>query len=188
MRLIVLRCIVCSALLAALPAVATAQEDATDIILGIGLVISPGYNDVFDDAYSDSSTSGGYGWLDLQFGVRIDTADRLSISPSVDLLVNFVSGSDSYANTIVLPSVSAQYAFEEGSSFFLRGEVNYGIPNMGGDRVDAESGGVGFGGALGYAFDIGIDVELGYVHVPVEINNVLDEDFGGVRIKVRGSF
>ena len=179
--------VVCVALLLTVPLVTGAEEDKIDITVGGGLVISPGYNDVLKDAYSHSSVSGGWGWLDMQLGVRFNATPNLSFCPSLDLLLNFVSGSDTYANTIILPSIAVRYMFQKAPSIYLTGEVNYGLPNTGGDRIDADAGGVGFGGAIGYALDTSMNFELGYVNIPVEIGT-RDEDFGGVRLKVGASF
>ena len=183
-----LQCILCFAVLMGLSHIATAQEeDKTDIVAGFGVIISPDYNDVLDDTYSEYSVSGGYGWIDFQLGVQFKATEQFSITPSVDLLVNFGSGDVSFINTIVVPSISAQYAFKTEPSLYVRGEVNYGIPNIDAD-FDADSDGLGFGGALGYAFGSGVDIELGYLELPVEVNDSSSKNFGGILLKLKGSF
>jgi len=164
----------------------TRQKDLADLVLGIGLIISPDYKDVLDDAYHDYSVQGGFGWLDLQLGVRFNVTDKFSLTPGIDLLLNFGSGDVSFTNTIVVPSVSGRYAFLPGPSVYIRGELNLNIPNMGADRIDTETKGIGFGGAFGYAFGNGLELELGYLYVPVEAEwrgRTEDKNFGGVLFK-----
>jgi hypothetical protein len=176
------------------------QDDFLQIVGGFGLVISPGYNSTLNDAYSDDyAIEGGYGWLDLMLGIRLNVVRHFSITPGANLLVNFVSGDESFVNTIVLPGVGARYMFKDAPSLYVNGEVNYGFPNTGG-RIESNGGGVGFGGAIGFDFD-GVDISLGYVYIPVEIaeestspmmwiasEEQTTENFGGFILKVMGAF
>ncbi len=174
-------------ILVGLPVAANAQEkeDKVDVVFGFAFVISPDYHDVLKDAYYD--VAGGYGWLDFQLGARFYINKKLSLTPSIDLLINAVTGDDSFINTIILPSLSVRYSFTELPSIYISGEVNYGIPNTGGDIIDADSDGLGFGAAVGYSLK-NVEFEVGYLTIPVTINNFRDENFGGFRIKMGFAF
>ena len=161
-----------------------AANDPIDFVFGVGLVISPGYNDVLTRSYKNYSTSGGYGWLDLQAGVRLKANPYLSITPGVDWMVNFVAGDVSFMNSIVLPTLSGRLTFMEGASLYIEGEINYGYPSTGSDRFTVESGGVGFGGSVGFAFDAKSSIDLGYRYLPVKVGRAT-EDFGGVVLRVQ---
>jgi hypothetical protein len=189
MKMKIMQCLLLGVVVFGLPIAGNAQvEDRVDFVIGLGFVVSSGYKDVLDDSYSDYNINGGYGWLDIELGVRINITEKFSVTPGVDLLINGVSGAESFVNTIILPSVAARYSFMTGSSPYISGEVNYGIPNTGGDRIDAESDGVGFGAGIGYEFDFGLGIEIGYLTIPVTVNNFRDEDFGGFMFKINGSF
>ena len=163
------------------------KPESADYVVGFGFVISQGYNDVLKDAYPGGSVSGGYGWMDMQFGVRFNESENWSFTPAVDVLVNFVSGDASFINKVILPSVSARYSFNGVPSFYLGGELNYGIPKTGG-RIDTGSNGLGFGVVAGYAFDWGMEVEMGYLGVPVKVNDSKAENLGGFALRAKWVF
>lgn len=165
------------------PFAAHAAQKAVQVVTEVGIIISPGYNDVLTDAYDNHSVSGGYGWIDFGLGVRFNATKNLSFSPGVDLLLNYVTGDDTFINTVILPSVDVRLFFKP---VYLRGSVNYGIPNMGG-KLEADSGGVGFGLALGFASERGSGVELGYMVVPVDVFGE-NKNFGGFLIRYVGAF
>ncbi len=168
--------------------VATAQDDSgTEWVGGVGLLIGPGCNDAIEDAYPNHVVSGGYGWLDLELGLRLNATDQFSVTPNIDFLVNFVFGDESFVNMVILPALSARYALGAAPSVYLQGEVNYGIPNTGGDQIETDPGGIGFGATAGYTMKSGVDIELGYLHLPVESNGE-DKNFGGALIRVCGTF
>ena len=189
----ILSYITCSVILASLPAIVVAQQDKVDIVTGIGMVIGSGYHDAVVDAYPNVSLDGGYGWLDFQLGAQVNITEQLSITPGVDLWVNFVTGAEEAANTIILPSVALKYSFTEIPSFYVRGALNFNIPNMGLDAMDAD-GGAGFEITGGYVFGFGMDIELGYAYTPVSVNSaggeLIDEDydFGGLLFRARYAF
>ena len=165
---------------------ANAREDGQGWSAGFGFVISPDYNSTLKDNYDD--VSGGYGWLHLNLGYSFVLMPRLQITPNAGLLMNFVSGDDSFVNTIILPALAFRYAFTEYPSVYIGAEVNYGNPNIGGNRIDADSDGVGFGGYLGYANDARLGLELGYLHIPVEVNKQDSENFGGFVLRTLFTF
>lgn len=173
-----------SAMLGFAPFAAHAEQKAVQVVTQFGVIISPGYNDVLTDAYDNVSVSGGYGWIDFGLGVRFNATKNLSFSPGIDLLLNYATGSDTFINTLVLPSFDVRLFFRP---VYLRGSVNYGVPNMGGDRLEAESGGAGFGLALGFASERGSGVELGYMMVPVDVDGE-NKNFGGFLIRYIGAF
>lgn len=186
--------VLCLAILAALilPASIFAQEKPVKVVMGGGFIISPDYYDAIRDAYPSPryTVAGGYGWLDFQLGVRFRLINRLSITPAADFLFNFMTGDVSAFNTILLPSASLRYAFVEGSSFYLRGEVNYGMSNIQAlkkQRWPSDVEGFGFGAAIGYCIDGITDIELGYLYVPIEIGRET-KNFGGISLKISAAF
>ena len=169
-------------------------EDTTDIDLMFGINICPDYNDLLDDAYPDAEISGGYGWLDLGIGLRWKAGDSLSVTPALGLLVNFVVGDESFMNSIILPRIIGRYQFGATPSFYVGAEANYNIPNSGSDRFDFESGGIGFGGVMGYRFEGDWNLEAGYLHIPVDVTpegmsgTVREENMGGVLVRFGKTF
>ena len=161
--------------------VVAGQKD-TQFVVGVGIVISPDYRDLLEAAYPNADLWGGYGWLDLHLGLRFNANENFSITPQLGFLFNLVSidyyyfdyydtwhEEDSYFNTIIVPSISARYAFNKAPSLYLRAEVNYNIPNTGSDAYDFSSGGVGVGGMVGYEFKGGWHLEGGYTYIPVDV-------------------
>lgn len=178
-----------TALVMGTPAIGADNPVGFDV--GIGYVLSPGYNDTVNDAYADEDVSGGYGWLDFHAGLPIKVADQFSIRPGLDLLLNGVSSPDddegTYINTIIIPAVKGRFNFTTDASFFVEGGLNYGIPNSGGDRMEFSSGGVGFSLGAGYEFDFDLSLSLSYLYVPVETEvfgefDLGKENFGGFSI------
>lgn len=166
------------------PLFAHAEQKTVQFVTDFGVIISPGYNDVLNDAYHNMSVSGGFGWIDFGLGVRFNATKNLSFSPGIDLLMNYVTGDESYINTLFLPSLDVRLLFQP---VYLRGLVNYGMPNMGSYRLEADSGGAGFGFALGFASESGSGAELGYMTVPVDVDGA-DKNFGGFFIRYTGAF
>ena len=168
------------AIAAIMPLSATAKSDVVDFVGGIGLVASPGYNDALKDAYPDHDISGGLGWMDFELGVRFNITDKFSVMPNADFMFNYVSveDDDSFVNTVVFPGLKARYAFTGKQSFFVDGGVNYGIVNTGG-QMDTDSSGFGFEATLGYQFNFGLGLQLGYLHIPVDMENGDSYNFGG---------
>lgn len=92
---------------------------------------------------------------------------------------------------IILPSVNAKYQFGVDSGFYIQGGLNFGIVNMGTDRLDGiESDGIGFQAMVGYQTAGSLFLEAGYVNIPVthEHGSWWDEDFGGVSLKMGFGF
>lgn len=166
---------------------------------GAGLVLSPGYRDTLEEAYPNSDIWGGYGWLALSFGMRYEVAPQFEVIPRIGLLVNFVSsvGDDgSFANTIVQPAVGGRYLFNEGDSFFVEGEVSYNAVNTGSDAFDVD-GGIGYAALVGYRWDSGMSVALGYSMLSTDVTykswsgrdgGTGDENFGGVELRFTAAF
>lgn len=171
------------ALCGVLPLVSQAEEDAVKFELGVGLVISPDYNDALKDAYSDASVSGGGGWLGFHAGLKLNLGAGFALRPGMDLWLNAVQDpyGDTYANTVLIPNISARYDFTQLPSVFIEAGVNYGVPNTGDDQLEFESAGIGFSGGVGFTFNNDIDVTLSYWHVPSD-SPIGEVNLGGVRI------
>lgn len=174
-----------AATFAALPVRA---EASTALELGAGFVISPDYGDLLEDVYEDADSTGIGGWLDLHVGVRMALSDQLTVTPALDVLLNYVivdglgDEDETYLNSIVIPSVGVRYAFQQVPSLYLGGEINYNTPNSGSDFYEFDSGGMGWGAFVGYAFDA-MRMELGYLDIPVEVG-ASEENLGGVMFRI----
>jgi hypothetical protein len=161
--------------------------------LGTSLVISPDYNDTLKEAYPHASVSGIGGWLGLHLGLRFRPVEQIIITPRIGFIFNYVTSlgtADSFVNTIIQPSLSAKLLFTTGSSFYVEGIASHNTVNTGSDAFDVE-GGVGYAAFLGYQWDGGFDVGLGYSIIPTDVtigNHVEDKNFGGVEIKFSGAF
>lgn len=161
--------------------------------LGMSLVISPDYTDTLKESYPNTDISGGYGWIGLHLGLRYRPTEQVVITPRIGLLFNYVmsvGGGDSFANTIVQPALSGKLLFTKGSSFYVEGEVSHNTVNTGSDAFDVE-GGVGYAAFLGYQWESGFDIGMGYSVISTEVTNrngVEDKNFGGVGIRFSGSF
>lgn len=161
--------------------------------LGTSLVISPGYNDALKESYPNRSVSGLGGWIGLHLGLRYRPYEQVILTPRIGLIINYVTsvgGDDSFINSIVQPSLSAKYLFVKGASFYVEGDVSHNTVNTGSDAFDVE-GGVGYAAFLGYQWDSGFDVGLGYSVIPTEVTNsrgTEDKNFGGIELKLSGSF
>lgn len=180
-------------LLIAAPLVAAAaNEKPVAIELGGGIIISPGYGNLLEDAYPRASSPGIGAWLDLQGGIRFRLTDQFSISPTLGVLLNYVivsgGGQDeNYLNTIVVPSVSARYSFSKAPSLYVGGELNVNSPNTGSDRYDLKSDGLGYGGFIGYALAGGMNMEAGYLNLPVK-TRFTKENLGGIVLRASFAF
>ncbi len=192
--------VVWGCMLFSIPHTVNAQEnDTVQFHTGGGVVISPEFSDVLEDAYPEYSFSQDelgildFGWLSIGCGVRFQISEKVSIGPAVNFManvsrynkpvtstVNFRNGTrtmeyespETSFNTITLPAISGRYYFKECHGY-VRAEINYGIPTASGD-IDVESNGIGYGIAVGIK-----GMELGYLHIPVKVNNSEDGNFGG---------
>lgn len=180
------------------------KPDDFDVLIGGGFVISPGYQDYIDDAYSSSlySDSGGDGWLDLYFGVEFRPASQFGIIVGCDLWLNGVDADgglldETYANAIVIPSVYGQLYFTESRMFYINGGINLPMPGTGSDYFEFENNGLGLGANIGVELADLLRIEAGYTYVPITAKAtsshpvVFDEedyDFGGAQIRLLLAF
>lgn len=172
---------------------ASRGEDMFKPELGFSLVVSPGYNSALKDAYPDADVWGGYGWLGLHAGLRLPVTEQFELIPRIGVLMNYVLDDpygDSYANTIVQPALAGRLLLNEGSSFYIEGELSYNSANTGSDRFDVD-GGIGYAALVGYQWDSGLDLSVGYSVLSTEVTNYAgtsDENFGGVEVRFSYSF
>ncbi len=171
---------------------AAAKDKPVAVELGGGFIISPGYGSLLKDAYPHASSPGIGGWLNLQGGIRFRLSDQFSITPTLGVLLNYVivsgGGQDeNYLNSILVPSLSARYSFSKAPSLYVGGEVNCNSPSSGSDRYDLKSDGIGFGGYVGYAFEGGMNMEVGYLDLPVK-TRFSKENLGGVLLRAAFAF
>lgn len=193
------------AMLASLTAFAQSGDDAVDLVVGGGLVLSPEYQDFIDDAYDafGYSDSGGMGWLDLYAGVEMRPAHQVGILLGCDMWINGVDASggglldETYANVIMIPSAYVQLYITENRMFYINGGVNLPLPESGSDYYDFENDGLGVGLNIGIELADVIRLEGGYVHVPVTVKRTgmhpfpggeKDYDFGGLQARILLAF
>jgi hypothetical protein len=170
-----------------------------DLIFGGGLILSSGYSDFVDDAYSSFySTSGGDGWLDLYAGVEIRPAQQFGILIGLDMMINGVDATggllaETYANIIMVPSVYGQLYLTKDRMFYVNGGINLPLPDTGSEYFELENNGLGLGANIGVEIADVLRIEGGYTYVPVTVNWVgfpleKDYDFGGLQIRALLAF
>jgi hypothetical protein len=139
--------------------------------IGAGITISPEYRELLDDVYPSEDIYGGYGWVNLGAGVDIPLSGVFSIIPSATVYFNAVNTeNDTYVNTMLVPALAGKIKLSEApDTLFLQGEVNYGYASSGADNIDDMEGGVGYAATIGYQFDGGMDLSLGYSYIPVDV-------------------
>lgn len=155
-----------------------------DFLFGTGITFSTGYHDALEEAYKpDYELSGGFGWIDLNAGLRFELVSDLMLTPGISLLFNIAEGDATFINTITMPALSLQY-FIGGSDVYISGELNKGFIHIDSDRFNAESNGIGYGLGIGYEFYDG-DFEIGYSKIPAIVDNRNTVNFGGLVLKFK---
>lgn len=142
-----------------------APASETELSWGVGIMISPEYHDLLNDAYPDEEMYGG--WLDLNLSVQRNIIKGLTLGPKVDVLTDFVFGD--FINLVFLPGVSGRYTLKSLPSAYLRAEIDYGLYHSGSGRFDFQSDTVAYGGTVGYAFKNDWHMEAGYLEIPVDV-------------------
>ena len=203
-RVLAMGCVLAATLLHAIPVEAQDSKDVDqfDVLLGGGLVVSPGYGDFIDDAYTLYNEDAGLGWLDLFAGVEYHPDPLFGIIGGFDVFVNSVDVNggpldETYSNLILLPSIYGQLYLDEEGKFYINAGINLPVPTTGSDYFDYENNGVGVGVNLGAQLAEVFRIEAGYVLVPVTVKptsrNVTsfkedDYNFGGVQVRAMLSF
>ncbi len=183
------------------------KPDRFDFIVGGGLLIAPEYGDYLDEIYNPGTgyinTDNFAGWIDLYLGLEFRPVEQFGIILGGDLWFNGgveVSGgtlAESYANFIVLPSIYGQFYFTKSRTFYIKGGINFPVPETGSQYFEFKSNGVGFGVHVGVELADLIRIEGGYVSVPVTVeatdsnplfNEIKDYDFGGAQIRLLFAF
>ncbi|RIZ72062.1 MAG: hypothetical protein D0530_00735 [Methylococcales bacterium] len=172
-----------------------ADDQKVAVDLTTNIIISPGYHDFVQSHFS--STTGIGGWYGVGAGVKFNLNEQTSITPGVDFLINqleinyygYYSSTGTYTNTIFLPKVVGRYQFQPKSpSPFIEAELNYNLPSS--DWFDFKSGGIGYGGTLGYQFSPALRIQCGYEYIPVKTGyiNTDSVNMGGFVAKAGFSF
>jgi len=187
------------------------KKDSFDIMIGAGIVSSPGYEDYIDDAYSDAANYIGdnvYGWLDLYAGIEYRPFKQFGIIGGCDVWLNGLetaaektAGIDesSYFNSLVIPSLYGQLYLTKSRLFYVNAGINFPIPTAGSSFFEFESSEIGYGVNIGMELFNLLRIEGGYTYVPVtvkETSNIppgynyeeTDYDFGGPQIRVLLAF
>lgn len=171
-----------------------AEDDNLDFDVEAGIVISSEYGDLLDDAYPGADITGGNGWLVLGAGVQWHVDKQFSVTPGVSWMFNGVEDNlgNSYTNSIILPKVTARYQFSPTLPLYVAANINTNIPSTGSKAYDLNSGGIGYGAGVGFAFSKYAKLELGIENIPVEAKftsgKTTDYNLGGVYIKYNGNF
>ena len=171
---------------------AAPRKDRWGYVLGAGIVISPDYKDMMEEAYGsvDAST---IGWVDLQLGLRYKMSDNFTLTPGLDILFNYFvpEEEDQFISHILLPSLGIQYAFEDNPAYYLGVEISYPLADSGSEELDLSASGPGFSAFLGYMMENEWNLEFGYSLLPVE-NGPDDEaeeyNLGGFVLKMNRRF
>lgn len=163
------------------------EEEAFEPGLGLGLLVSPGFHSYMGGLHPDGKAASA--WLNMNLSGQIRIDDRWALLPALDLYGN--GNSDAYDNSsgqssrnlLWVPSVNVRYAFGAPSAFFLQAGPNYTFARGGGSLATFK-GGPGGAAALGYAFSLGIELNLGYTYLPIAATSQADgakttANFGG---------
>jgi hypothetical protein len=178
--------------------------DQFKILLGGGLILSPGYMDFLDDFYTAAGygNEGGLGWIDLYGGIEVRLNQQFGIIVGCDLWINGVDAvggelDESYATAILIPSLYGQLYLNDSGTFYINAGINLPVPSTGSDYFDFSNDGLGFGLNAGVQFAEVFRVEAGYAYVPVTAEatpgnsfwpSENDYDFGGPQIRALLSF
>lgn len=163
--------------------------------IGAGLIDGSEYHDALEDAYSeDYNVSGGGGWLNVEIGFAINLVKNFHLTPRLRWIVGSVEikGYSGFppskkSNSILLPGISGRYSFKH---LYVSADISSVSPKSDLNRLEFESAGMAWGAAMGYSFDNGLELELGYLKIPVKViyneNNFSEEaNFGGVLLTLR---
>jgi len=182
------------------------KRDKFDFIIGVGLVAAPEYGDYLDDVYGPlySGLDDYEGWVDLYLGFEYRPVSRFGIIVGGDLWINGgvdASGGpfdESYANTIIIPSIYGQLYLTKSGWLYVNAGVNFPIPDTGSKYFEFNSDGTGFGVNIGVEIADILRIEAGYVSVPVNVEATSknlptpafdkDYDFGGAQVRVLLAF
>jgi opacity protein-like surface antigen len=187
--------------LLALSLFSAAQAADVGFEFGLGFDTSGDWRDIGKKAYGADSSGLGM-FLELQAGVPIGINENVVIKTELSYLMGFVSveyaygEDDTYIDSILIPSVAAEYYVNgrEANSFFVGANIGYPIPSSGSDGAyELEKKGVSFGIYGGYAFNGNLKVSLGYRSIPVEavyLNGAYKEsvNLGGVSFRFAYAF
>ncbi|MEI6847403.1 MAG: hypothetical protein WCK32_05095 [Chlorobiaceae bacterium] len=158
-----------------------AAEKKVGFEVSAGFVVSSDYHDFLDNYYG--LQDGGWGWAGIGAGVKFNVSDQVSIIPGADFMLNSVSyegSSDSDTNFIFLPKIAARYRLEPKlPSLFVEAELNDNIPSTDLYASTFESGGIGYGGMIGYELRNGLSIQAGYKYIPVKVS--VDTFFGTIK-------
>ncbi|MGD9874164.1 MAG: hypothetical protein AB7T27_07805 [Kiritimatiellia bacterium] len=160
--------------------------------LGAGIIISPDYKDMMEMTYGEVDAS-TIGWVDLQAGLRCKLSEAFTLTPGLDLLVNYFvpEEEDTFISHIILPSLGIQYEFQNNPAYYLGADVSYPLADSGSDSLDLSASGPGFSAFLGYMTEKEWNIEFGYSLLPVENGSEDDAEeynLGGFILKVNRRF
>jgi hypothetical protein len=208
-RLMVSVCLGIAALLM-LSSIAPAQEAGTSTTaktrtiknnyfdVGIGVNFGSAYKDALTEDHADWDISGGGGWVYVDVGFVTKVAPRAYLGPRVGMLATFIEYQSIFAYSdlnskqatiVILPGVTGKYDLTpKVSTPFIEADLSLVSTTSDLELPKLSSGGLAFGGTVGYSFSHKIEVAIAYRYVPVKVNDDETKNFGGVGLIVRTAF
>lgn len=166
--------------------------------LGVGVTFGSAYKDAVEASNPDWEISGMGGWVYIDLAFVTKVAPRVYLGPRVGALVKFIEYESVFAYSdlnskqttiIILPGVTAKYdLMPKVTTPFVEADVSLVSASSDLDVPKVSSGGVAFGGTVGYTFSHRVEAGLTYRYVPVKVNDDETKNFGGIGFVVRAAF
>ena len=152
-------------------------SDPSPVRLGADVIylISPGYHQFLNDAFS--GVSGGYGWIGADVGLLIRMTDRFALQPKIEGYFNAVNVSQrgtsdtTNLNVMGVPALALKTYLYQNGAMELGLNAQIGVP-----MISTELPGVTMKrDGLGYAFSgsmrlkKSVDIQLGYSYYPIRV-------------------
>lgn len=184
----------CCAIGVALVCVATATGARAAVpgnamVLNAGFAYSPGYGELIDEIYGDSSPSYGFpGLTHAGLGSRLILTDYLWFGSHLMGYWGWVAtDADSFINLLVAGEVNLRVVSGRmDPSLYLEAAGSYAAAYSSSARFDLRSGGVGGSLAAGCVFSPGMGFEVAYLYLPVRVSDRGKHDWGGISVRFVG--
>jgi hypothetical protein len=168
------------------------------IDVGFGVIFSSTYKDALEEANPDWELSGGGGWVYVDLGFVTRVAPRLYVGPRVGMMATFIEYESVFAysdlnskeaTVIILPGVTVKYdLMPKVTTPFIEADLSLVSASSDLEAPELSSGGIAFGGTVGYTFSHRVEAGLTYRYVPVKVNDDETKNFGGIGFVLRAAF
>jgi hypothetical protein len=168
------------------------------IDVGVGIVFGSAYKDALQADNTDWTITGGSGWVYVDLGYVTKVAPRMYLGPRVGMLASFIEYKSIFnyselnskqATIIILPGITGKYfLMPKLSTAFVEGDLSLVTASSDLELPKLSSGGIAFGGTVGYTFNQRIELALTYRYVPVKVDDDETKNFGGVGFVIRTAF